>query len=122
MSYIKILKNGEIQPKIKKNRQITEYDSFMAKKRPNATPENKNLVFCYPKNLFEASKIVSEVRALKGVLFNLNKLGLVEQQRVLDYLSGASFALDAKIETISKNQYLFIPKGIEISSFDLYSL
>ncbi len=119
MSYVKTLKNGEIQPKIKKNKPITEYDCFMMKKRPSATPENKNLVFYFPKNLFDASKIIVEVRALKGVLFNLNELGAVEQQRVLDYLSGAVFALDAKMEKISKTQYLLLPKGMQISSFDL---
>lgn len=116
MSYVKTLKNGEIQPKNPKKRKLTPYDKFMAKRKPSTLPYQRNLVLCTPKNLFELQKIIEELKLKRGVLFDLKSASAVEHQRMLDYLSGAVFALGARLDKIDYSKYLITPRGMDIST------
>lgn len=114
MSYLNILKNGEILTKNAKKRKLTPYDRFMAKKRPTTTPFTQNITITAPKNIVDLQKIVDEIKRKKGVLLNFEKASDVDHQRMLDYLAGATYTLSATVKKISNYKYLVIPKGMEI--------
>ena len=114
MSYVKTLENGEILEKKAKKPKLTAYDRYMAKKRPATTPYAKKIALTSPKNILDVQKIIDQIKCKKGVLLNLESVGEVEHQRMLDYLGGAVYTLSANIKKISNSKYLVIPKGMEI--------
>lgn len=116
MSYIKTLENGEIPTKSAKKRKLTSYDRFMAKRRPTPTPYDKKLTFTTPKKLFDARKILEEVKQKHGVFFSLENLSSVDHQRFLDYLGGGLFVMNATLKNISEEKYLVLPKDVQIFS------
>ena len=116
MSYIKTLKNGEIQTKKAKNSKMTPYDAFVAKKRPSTTPYRQKITIFTPKNFADAEKIIDEVQSKNGVIFDLKALSSVERQRTLDFLSGAVYSIKATLKRIDEDKYLITPSGMSILS------
>lgn len=114
MSYIKTLKNGEILTKKAKNRKLTPYDRFMAKKPPSTIPYSKKITITSPKSINDLQKIVDQIKSKKGVMLDLEKANQVEHQRALDFLGGAIYSLNADIKKISNSKYLITPKGMDI--------
>lgn len=116
MSYINTLKNGEILKKKTKNKRLTSYDRFMAKRTPSARPYAQNLTFSIPKNFNELQKIVDELKKNNGAILSIENLSEVESQRTLDFISGVVYALELDFKKVSKDKYLLTPKGMEIVS------
>ncbi|MBO7155905.1 MAG: cell division protein SepF [Clostridia bacterium] len=114
MSYIKMLKNGEVRPKKVKKHHMTSYDRYMASKRPSTLVSNGNTVVLHPKTAYDVQQIIVSLRHKKGAVINLQNISSVNAQRLLDYLCGAIFALDAKIEKLDDFKYLVMPNGVEI--------
>lgn len=116
MSYIKTLKNGEIQAKKPKNSKLTPYDAFVAKKHPSTTPYRQKVTITSPKNFTDAEKIVDELQSKNGVIFDLKNLSPVDRQRMLDFLCGAVYSVKATLKRIDDDKYLITPKGMSILS------
>ncbi len=122
MSYIKTLKSGEIRPKNTKNRKLTPYDRFMAKRKASPLPFISKTRSFTPKNMFDAHLIIDEIKHGNGVIFNLKDRDEVLRQRILDFLSGAEYTMGFSLKKLDDCKYLAIPKGMQIvSDFDLTS-
>lgn len=77
---------------------------------------NKSDVKLIEPLVFADSKdILDEIKSNKVVILNLNKLDLQTGDRLLDYISGGMYALDAKLKTIGDEIYLCVPKGVSVS-------
>lgn len=61
-------------------------------------------------------EICSYIKARKPVVVNMQKLEKAAAQRALDYLTGATFALDGKVEKIADNIFIFSPQHISVST------
>ena len=114
MSYIETLKNGNIPKKKHKNKQLTPYDQFMAKKSPSATPIDPDLSTMRAKNLDDCIGIVNALRVHHGVVLDVSNLDRVQAQRILDFMSGAICALQGRVNRIGSNAYLFTTNGVNI--------
>ncbi|MBR3684902.1 MAG: cell division protein SepF [Clostridia bacterium] len=122
MSYVKTLKNGEINAKKAKNNKLTPYDKFMAKRKATTLPYRKNMVLFSPQNLTEARLIIDAVKNKKGAIFNVANRDAVLKQRLLDFLSGAEYSLGFSIKKIDVDKYLVLPSGVQfLTSDDLTS-
>lgn len=61
-------------------------------------------------------EICSYIKQRKPVVVNMQKLEKASAQRALDYLTGATFALDGNVEKIADNIFIFSPAHIGIST------
>ena len=62
----------------------------------------------------EAKAVIDDLLAAKSVLLNLENLDAVESQRVIDTLSGAAYAISAKLRKVAHQTYLIAPVNVEI--------
>lgn len=60
--------------------------------------------------------ICSYIKQRKPVVVNMEKLDKAAAQRALDYLTGATFALDGTVEKIAENIFIFSPEHVSIST------
>lgn len=60
--------------------------------------------------------IASYIKMRKPVVVNMQALKKEEAQRAIDYLTGASFALDGKVEKIADQIFIFSPEHISVST------
>lgn len=116
MSFINTLKNGEIPQNNRKTKRVTPYDAYMAKKRIGTLGGTRQATQIRPKNLSDAESIILAIKRGNGVIADFSGLKPVATQRLLDYISGAVFALDGKIEKTAVNRFLITPCGMNIIS------
>ena len=62
----------------------------------------------------EAKAVIDDLLTGKSVLLNLENLDAVESQRVIDTLSGAAYAISAKLRKVAHQTYLIAPVNVEI--------
>lgn len=75
---------------------------------------NKNVVFFYPKSYSEVQKLISYLKQGESVMLNLDGISDEEAQRMLDFSSGAVYALSGSIQRVSGNIFLLTPEGLGI--------
>ena len=75
---------------------------------------NKNIIFFYPKSYSEVQKLIDYLRAGESVMLNLDGISDEEAQRMLDFSSGAVYALSGSIQRVAGNIFLLTPEGLGI--------
>ncbi len=82
---------------------------------PNAQP-NSEVMVIEPRTFNEAMDIVEFLRGRKSVLLNLHLLDNETSQRIVDFLSGATHAIDGHQQRIGDGVFLFAPSTVVISA------
>jgi cell division inhibitor SepF len=82
---------------------------------PNAQASSEVMVI-EPRTFDESLEIVESLRVRKSVLLNLHLLDNEQSQRVVDFLSGATHAIDGHQQRIGDGVFLFAPANVLISA------
>lgn len=109
-----MLKNGDIPQKQRKKKPLTPYDRMAIEKRAGAVEKVSDYAFKAPKNIADAERLVGELSLGKAVMVSLEKADAVNAERILDFLSGAAYALSGRVESIGGLKFMLVPKGVEI--------
>ncbi len=82
---------------------------------PSAQPSSEVKVV-EPRTFEESLEIVEDLRSRKSVLLNLHLLDNEQSQRIVDFLSGATHAIDGHQQRIGDGVFLFAPASVVISA------
>ncbi len=81
-----------------------------------STGSNKpGVVLFRPITFADAVSAANELRDRKAVIVNLESTDRTVARRVVDFLSGCSYALDGQVKKIAAGTYLFCPHSIDIA-------
>lgn len=108
------LENNETQ---KKESELTKVQSNKSSKKVGISQgmARKGDVVLVEPLVFEDSKdILDDIKANKVVILNLTKLDLETSDRLLDFISGGIYAMNAKLKTIGDEIYLCVPYGVDV--------
>lgn len=79
------------------------------------TPSNKQqVILTRPETFGDAPEIATNLRNKKAVVLNLEGVDKALARRVVDFLSGTTYALDGSVKKISQATYLFCPYNMEV--------
>ena len=90
------------------------YDGNMYAQTSMGTYGNKNIVFFYPKSYSEVQKLIDYLKNGESVMLNLDGISDAEAQRMLDFSSGAVYAVNGSIKRVAGNIFLLTPEGLGI--------
>jgi len=81
-------------------------------------PNNQKaqVVVIEPRAFEEALDIIEHLRTRKSVILNLHLLDTAQSQRVVDFLSGATHAIDGNQQRIGDGVFIFTPNNVSIRS------
>lgn len=68
-----------------------------------------------PVSIEDAKEITDTLRAGRAVVLNLEGLDVDIAQRIIDFASGSSYAIDGKLQKISHYIFILTPKTVDIS-------
>lgn len=68
-----------------------------------------------PQDFNEARPVVEFLKEGKTIVVNLEGIEIGEAQRIIDFVGGASFALDGTLKAISNNIFIIAPGNVEVS-------
>ena len=74
-----------------------------------------------PNNMDDSREITETVLSGRTVILNLEGIDLEDAQRIIDFISGAAFAIDGNLQKISNSIFLVTPAHVDISG-DLQDL
>jgi cell division inhibitor SepF len=74
------------------------------------------VVVIEPRAFEEVLEIIDHLRDRKSVILNLHLLDTHQSQRVVDFLSGATHAIDGHQQRIGDGVFIFTPNNVMISS------
>ena len=93
-------------------------DSFENGKRNKVvkihTTAQLKLVVMQPENFEDARDIANHLKSKKPVVMNLESVEKDVARRIVDFLSGAVFALDGNIQKVSNGIFLIAPYNVGI--------
>ena len=72
------------------------------------------LVVCKPKNFQDVKSLIVSLRNSQSIIVDIGNIAENDAYRIMDYLSGAIFALKGSIQKIAKNMYALVPHGATI--------
>jgi cell division inhibitor SepF len=78
--------------------------------------QSTQVIVIEPKAFEESLEIVEHLRAKKSVILNLHLLDTAQSQRVVDFLSGATHAIDGNQQRIGDGVFIFTPNNVSIST------
>ncbi len=92
---------------------------FSSQKREDASKMKVNYVSIVRPKTFEDARLISDsIKDRKVVTFSLEYLGFEIGQRVIDFVSGTSYAMDAHLSKITDKVFTSIPSGVGYEDVD----
>ncbi len=79
-----------------------------------ASSAKQQVILTRPEGFNDAPTIANNLRNKKAVVLNLENVDKALARRVVDFLSGCTYALDGSVKKISQATYLFCPYNMEI--------
>lgn len=78
------------------------------------TPRKQEIVVLEPASFADAREIAETLKVKKAILLNMRKTDKELARRIVDFLSGISYAIDGHSQKVADQIYLFTPGHIEI--------
>ncbi len=111
-------------PKREQRRLADEADAAEAQQRAGrAAPANAKpqMSMASPTRFEDGARLADSLLAGKTILLNLEKANKVDARRLLDFMSGAAYALQGYVKRVSGSIYLVVPNGEEVTEADAMS-
>lgn len=105
---------------IKKNNDDNNVFDEEFNKHP--LPPEVRVVVRRPRSFAESEPIAALVKAGQAVVVNFEGVPVETAQRIVDYLCGATYALEGNMEKIGSAIFLFTPADVDIHARDLFGL
>ena len=74
----------------------------------------QEVVLFHAKSFDSAAKAADELRRKKAVILNMENVDKALTRRVVDFLSGAVYALDGSVKKVAQSTYLFCPHNMDV--------
>jgi cell division inhibitor SepF len=74
-----------------------------------------NVVVIQPQEYEDTQQIVDNIKRRKPVIINLDSLDTLLAQRILDFLSGAVYAVEGTIQKVARGIFVLTPSNINVT-------
>ncbi|MBQ4146161.1 MAG: cell division protein SepF [Clostridia bacterium] len=98
--------------------RLTSRRSSRVVKIHETSSQQMKVVVMQPESFEEARDITNHLKNRKPIVVNLEAIDKNVARRVIDFLSGAIYALDGDIQKISNSIFLLAPNNVGIMSED----
>lgn len=78
------------------------------------TNSNMKIVVHEPLNYEEAPEIVENLKSRKVVVINFEQLDTNLKRQIFDFVNGALYAMEGKIQKVTKDIFILAPNHVEI--------
>lgn len=100
----------DVPPKGSKAAPLPGVDQFISPRL------YQNIVLYTPRNVSDVERLIDYMRRREPAIVDLDPIADSDDaQRVLDFTSGAVYALGGRIIAIKTNMFLIVPEGIEVA-------
>ena len=84
--------------------------------RMTSSDEKLRMIIFRPSSYEETQSIIDNLKSRKPIVVNLDDLDIQIAQRILDFISGAVYALGGDIRKAARNIFVVVPSNVDIST------
>lgn len=96
---------------------VEEKKSFIKRNKVVSMPQQSvRMVISQPTNFEQSEEICGFLKEKKSVIVNLEYVNKDVARRIVDFISGGVFSLDAHIQKVSNSIFLIAPMNYEITN------
>lgn len=97
---------------------VEEKKSFIKKNKVVSMPQQQSvrMVISQPTSFEQSEEICSFLKEKKSVIVNLEYVNKDVARRIVDFISGGVYSLDAHIQKVSNSIFLIAPMNYEITN------
>ena len=98
------------------SRNVVDFQSA-ASARENSTVTNMKMkvIVIEPKTFDDAQQVANNLREKKPVVINFEKTEADDAKRIIDFISGTTYALNGEIKKVGHNVFLCAPSNVNVS-------
>ena len=115
MGFIKSIFDGDSQTEVVKEEENQFYEGEVAEKQTIVDTGTKTILL-EPRAFSESQQIADHLKKGNTVVINLRRVTSDQAKRIIDFVSGAVYALDGNIQKISNSIFLIAPYNYEITN------
>lgn len=109
----------ETMPRESFSREMSVRDSAQKRKPASVvsihTQKQVRVMVAEPVSFEEAQGIAEHLKARKSVILNLEKADINLSQRIVDFISGTTYALGGNMQKVGNGIFIFVPNNVDIS-------
>lgn len=79
------------------------------------TNKSVKVVVCEPQSFDEAQVLADHLKNRKQVILNFEHTAPEVSQKIIDFISGTTYAMDGNSQQLGNNIFLFAPNNVEIA-------
>lgn len=98
----------ELPPGLEKENKTANLVSIHSSK-------NIKVMVCEPEKFDEVQALAEHLKNRKQVILNFESTAPEVSQRIIDFISGATYALDGQSQQLGRNIFLFAPSNVEVA-------
>ena len=80
----------------------------------NMNNGKQEVILYHAKTFDDAAKAADELRKKKAIILNMENVDKSQARRVVDFLSGAVYALDGQVKKVAQSTYLLCPHNMDV--------
>ena len=88
----------------------------MPESRQTVDTSQMNMVIFCPTNYEQTQSLIDNLKERKPVIVNLDEIDVAVAQRILDFISGAVYALGGDVKKVARNIFVVVPYNVSIST------
>ena len=98
------------------SRNVVDFQSA-ASARDSSTVTNMKMkvIVIEPKTFYDAQLVANNLREKKPVVINFEKTEADDAKRIIDFISGTTYALNGEIKKVGHNVFLCAPSNVNVS-------
>ncbi len=96
------------------SRNVVDFQSAAsARESSSVTNMKMKVIVIEPKTFDDAQQVANNLREKKPVVINFEKTEADDAKRIIDFISGTTYALNGEIKKVGHNVFLCAPSNVE---------
>ena len=109
-----VINNTALQPEyVEPPRKEKNKDNV--KRLPGSSYKNHEVRISEPRSFRDVTEIVQQLLDNRTVILNLHLLDKDTAQKTIDFVCGATFAIDGKVKKVGDTVFIFTPNCVQLS-------
>ena len=98
------------------SRNVVDFQSAAsARETSTVTNMKMKVIVIEPKTFDDAQQVANNLREKKPVVINFEKTEAEDAKRIIDFISGTTYALNGEIKKVGHNVFLCAPSNVNVS-------
>ena len=98
------------------SRNVVDFQSAAsARETSTVTNMKMKVIVIEPKTFDDAQQVANNLREKKPVVINFEKTEADDAKRIIDFISGTTYALNGEIKKVGHNVFLCAPSNVNVS-------